>query len=457
MHPVAAPADLATLAATFKGRISAPDDADYETLRRVFDARYDRRPALIVRPVDTADVARAVLFARAAGLPIAVRAGGHSVAGYGTADGALVINLSEMRGVEIDPERRVGRAQGGVTAGEYTTAAAAHGLVTPFGDTATVGLGGLTLGGGMGWLTRKHGLTIDSLLAAEVVTAEGEILTASASSHPELFWAIRGGGGNFGVVTAFEYRLHPLGMVTGGMLLLPATPETIAGCVRESLAAPDELTMIAMVMRIPPMPFVPESHHGALGLLILPVHAGDLEAGQAAMAPFRALAEPIADMVAPMPYPAMYDLLGEEPPAAGMAVRSLMLDGLSLADAEAIVDRMGTPDAAMSMFQVRVLGGAAARVPAEATAYAHRERPVLAVAIAPYMDLPQADQALAWATAAIGDLALHGQGVYSNFLEDEGEARVRAAYPGGAYERLVEAKRQYDPQNLFRFNQNIQP
>ena len=303
-------------------------------------------PAAIVRPTGALEVARAVVAARELGLDIAVRGGGHSLAGHSTIDGGLLIDLSAMRDIEIDPVRWTGTAQGGATAGEYTTAAARHGFATPFGDTGSVGLGGLTLGGGIGWLARKHGMTIDSLLSVDLVTADGELRTVSEASDPDLFWAVRGGGGNFGIATRFQYRLHPVSMVVGGMLALPLSERVLLDVIDASMEAPEELTQISMIMNLPPMPFVPAEFHGVPALVVMPVYAGDLEAGQAAMAPFRSIAKPIADMVGPMPYPGMYQLTaGAEAPSAEV-VRSAFLGGLDVAAAEALVDHHRSPEGA---------------------------------------------------------------------------------------------------------------
>ncbi|HET6748439.1 MAG TPA: FAD-dependent oxidoreductase, partial [Actinomycetes bacterium] len=299
-------ASTSELQAALRGRVITPDDAVYDQARTVFYGGIDRRPAAVVRPTDAKEVAQVVLFAREHGLELAVRSGGHSVARHGVTEGGIVLDLRDMRALEIDPERRTAWAETGLTAGEYTTAAHAHGLATGFGDTASVGIGGITLGGGIGFLVRKHGLTIDQLLAAEVVTADGHLLQVDAEHHPDLFWAIRGGGGNFGVATRFRFRLHQVDQVVGGMLLLPATADTIAGLVAAAEAAPEELSVIANVMPAPPMPMVPADQHGRLAVMALLAYAGEAEAGQRAVAPLRALAEPIADLVRPMPYPEIY-------------------------------------------------------------------------------------------------------------------------------------------------------
>src|SRR5215212_9330417 len=273
----------------------------YDEARTVFYGGFDRRPALIVRVKDASDVSLVVALVRESGLELAVRSGGHSVVGHSTTEGGIVLDLSEMKDIEIDVEGRTAWAQAGLTAGEFTTAAGAHGLATGFGDTGSVGIGGLTLGGGVGYLVRKHGLTIDDLVSAEVVSADGELLRADAETHPDLFWAIRGGGGNFGVATRFQYRLHEVDTIVGGMLILPATPEVVASFVAEAEAAPEELSTIANVMVAPPMPFLPAEAHGKLVIMAMLVYAGEVDEGERAIAPFRALATPLADTVGPKP------------------------------------------------------------------------------------------------------------------------------------------------------------
>jgi FAD/FMN-containing dehydrogenase len=294
---------IASLRANLNGNVIAPDDPGYDDARRVFFTGFDRRPAAIVRVADASDVSRTVNLARETGAELAVRSGGHSRAGFGTSEGGIVLDLSDMNAVEIDPEGRTAWAQTGITAGDYTKATGEHGLATGLGDTASVGVGGITLGGGIGFLVRKHGLTIDDVLGAEVVTADGELLKVDEDTHPDLFWALRGGGGNFGVATTLRFRLHEIDEVIGGMLMLPASAEVIVGLVAAAEAAPEELSVIANVMKAPPLPFVPVEQHGKPVVMARMVYAGDAEAGERAIAPIRALATPLADMVRPIRYP----------------------------------------------------------------------------------------------------------------------------------------------------------
>jgi hypothetical protein len=456
MSPLPETATIERLRADLDGRVIAPDDPDYDAARTVFYGGIDRRPAVIVRPADTPQVAAVVSVARDSGLELAVRSGGHSLAGHSVSDGGIVLDLADMRGLEIDPEARTAWAQTGLTAGEYTKAAAVHGLVTGFGDTGSVGIGGLTLGGGVGYLSRAHGLTIDNLLAAEMVTADGRIVEVDADNDPDLFWAIRGGGGNFGVATRLRFRLRGLETVVGGMLMLPATADVVRSFVAAAEAAPDELSTIANIMPAPPMPFVPAEHHGRLVVMGLLCYAGTPEAGERVLAPFRSLATPIVDMVRPIPYPEIFppDEEGFHPTAIG---RTMFLDGVEADTAEMIVERLESSDATMRVTQLRVLGGTIARVPAEATAYAHRRSRIMAN-VAAFYDGP-GDKAAreAWVNEFAADLRQGDAGAYVNFLGDEGSQRVRAAYPDGTWDRLTAIKARYDPTNLFRLNQNIPP
>jgi FAD/FMN-containing dehydrogenase len=440
----------------FDGRVTAPEDAGYDQARKLFYGKFDRRPAAIVRPTGAGEVARVVGLAREAGLPLAVRSGGHSLAGHSVADGGIVLDLSEMTALELDLERRTAWAQTGLTAGAYTATVGAHGLATGFGDTGSVGIGGLTLGGGVGFLVRAHGLTIDNLLAAELVTADGRVLEVDDERHPELFWAIRGGGGNLGVATRFRYRLRELPSIVGGMLILPGSAEVIEGFVAAAEAAPEELSAIANIMVAPPMPFLPSEAHGRLIVMALVCYAGDGAAGERAVAPLRALAEPLADMVQPMPYAGLFEP-AEDMEVVEESARSLFMDSVDRAAAETIVERVQASTAMMAVTQLRVLGGAMARVPVEATAFAHRRRRIMAGVGAVYQRAEDRPTQEAWADGFAAALRQGDPGVYVNFLSDEGPERVREAYPGPTWDRLVEVKRRYDPDNLFRQNQNIPP
>lgn len=437
------------------GYVIIPEDAGYDTARTVYYGGIDRRPAVIVRAADATDVAHSVALARRTGLELAVRSGGHSVAGHSVTDGGIVLDLADMRALQIDVERRTAWAQTGLTTGEYTTAAGVHGLATGFGDTGSVGIGGITLGGGIGFLVRKHGLAIDNLLAAEVVTADSRLLHVDAETHPDLFWALRGGGGNFGVATRFQFRLHAVATILGGTLILPATPAVIAGFIAEAEAAPEELSTITNIMPAPPMPFIPTEHHGRLIVMIQLVYAGPTEAGARAVAPLRALATPIADLIRPMRYPEMFPPEENFHPTA--VAHTMFVDRIDHAVAETLCEHLQTADAPMRAVQLRVLGGAMSRVPVDATAFAHRHARIMVNLAAFYNGLEERDRRAAWVADFAAALHQGNAGAYVNFLGDEGAARVRAAYPGTTWERLAAIKARYDPTNLFRLNQNIPP
>jgi FAD/FMN-containing dehydrogenase len=446
---------VSELRALFDGRVIAPEDAAYDAARAVFYGSRNRRPAAIVRVKDAAEVSCVVTLAREKGLELAVKSGGHSLAGHSVSEGGIVLDLSQMKGLEINVEARTVWAETGLTAGEYTAAVGAHGLATGFGDTGSVGIGGITLGGGAGFLVRKHGLTIDSLLAAEIVTSGGELLRVDAETHPDLFWAIRGGGGNFGVATRFKFRLHEVDEIVGGMLILPATPDTIASFVAEAEAAPNELSTIANVMVAPPMPFFPAAAHGKLVIMALMAYAGEVEAGERAVAPFRSLAEPIADMVKPMRYPEMYG--PDEPGPDEEVARSMFIDAVDVDVAGTIVEHLHATTAMLAVAQLRVLGGAMARVPDEATAFAHRKRRIMVALGAIYENREEETVQREWVEDFSAALYQGESGVYVGFLGDEGKERVRAAYPATTWERLTAVKARYDPENLFSLNQNIPP
>jgi len=386
------------------GQVIRPDDPGYDRARTVFYGGIDRHPAMIARVRDAADVRRVVALAGETGLELAVRSGGHSLAGHGVSDGGIVLDLSDMRGLDIDVRQGTAWAETGLTAGEYTTGTGTVGLATGFGDTGQVGIGGITLSGGVGFLVRKHGLTIDNVLAADVVTADRELLRVDAESHPDLFWAIRGGGGNFGVVTRFQYRLHEVGTVMGGVLVLPATADVIESFLAEAEAAPEELSTIANVMPAPPAPFIPAEHHGRPVVMGMLAYAGRIRDGERALARFRELATPIADLLRPLPYPEVFPPAQEDfHPIA--ATRTMFLDRFDRRAAETIVGRLETATVAMAVTQLRVLGGAMARVPADATAFAHRGRRIMANVAAMYERPEQRAAQQAWSRRACGRAA----------------------------------------------------
>ncbi|MBL8128474.1 MAG: FAD-binding oxidoreductase, partial [Chloroflexia bacterium] len=441
------PGDLLdNLAGQLRGDLITPGHPAYDEARRVVNFTVDRHPLAIVRAADAADVAAAVTFARAYEVPLAVRSGGHSVARLSIIDDALIVDLSHMQQVRIDPEARVARVQPGATSGDLAGPANAHGLALTTGDTHSVGFGGLTSGGGVGFMVRKYGLTIDNLLAAEVVTAAGGIVTASEDERADLFWAVRGGGGNAGIVTEFTFRLAPVSQILGGELILPATREVVRGYLDYVTAAPDDLTTIAHLMHAPPAPHVPQELVGQLVFSILVCWSGDLAAGQDAVAPLRALATPLVDALSPMPYPDIYRFTAHQAEPHAAAIRMMFANDFSDAALDAALAAMQAASSPYNLIQFRGLGGAFARVPAGATAFAHRDQRFFFAIIGLWID-PEVEAAphQAW-TAALWEQVRHeGHGVYVNFLEEEGEGRVREAYPPATYARLAAIKRRYDP------------
>ena len=454
---------VAALQASLIGRVVTPEEADYDELRMVMAGHIDRHPAAIARVANASDVAAVVRIAREHGVELAVRSGGHDGVGHSASEGGIVLDLRDMRSLDIDPDQRTAWAETGLTAADVVTGAAEHGLVIGFGDTGSVGIGGITLGGGIGYQVRKFGLTIDNLLAAEIVTADGEIVIADANSHPDLFWAIRGGGGNFGVATRFLYRLHPMPGFVGGILVLPATPDVVAGFMQAAADAPEELSTIANVMNCPPMPFVPEEHHGQLVLMAMLGWTGDTTAGERAMEPFRALAMPIADMLKPMPYPEMYTVEGGEEsepaePYRPLAVgRTMFLDRVDTDTARKMIEALDASDAPLRAVQLRALGGVMARVPKDATAFAHRDARVLAIVVSFYEGEHDRATRQGWVERLAAAIDQGVPGAYVNFLEEDGEAGVRQAYPGATWDRLAQVKQKYDPTNFFRMNHNVPP
>ena len=452
---------LTRLAGQLRGEVLLPGDHGYDDARRGYNRLHDRRPKLVVRPADGDDVARALEFATSAGLEVAVRSGGHSLAGYGTTGGGVLIDLSAMHAIHVDPAARAASVEAGTIAGQLTAATAAHGLLVPFGDSPDVGVGGITLGGGVGWLSRKLGLTIDSVDGVELVTADAQLLTADDQTRPDLFWAVRGGGGNFGVVTRIRYRLHPIGTVLGGALLLPATGEVVRGVVDLAETAPEELTTISLVMRVPPLSMVPPEAHGRLGVLITLVWCGELAAGERVVDGFRALAPPLADLVHPRPYPSMYELIPDVPRSVTNVTYSFAADELDDEAIGSILQQLEEPNLpsaeALAAVELRVLGGAISRMPVDATAFAHRQRRLLCSVVAAGFTDADADRHRAWVRSLSDAIRYLAKGAYANFFDAADEPRLHQAYPNSTYRRLVQVKQRYDPTNLFHRNLNIRP
>jgi FAD/FMN-containing dehydrogenase len=460
---MAAELDVRALRGDLTGDVLSPGDAGYEDARRIWNGVFDRRPAAIVRCAGPDDVARAIGFAREHDLPIAVRGGGHNVAGTASVDGGLLVDLSPMRAVEVDAERRTVRVGAGATLGDLDAATQAHGLAVPVGVVSETGVAGLTLSGGIGWLRRKHGLTCDNLISAEVVTADGAVLTASEEDDPDLLWGLRGGGGNFGVVTSFTFRAFPVGPdVALTFVLYPGerAVEILEGIAGYVASASDDVSPLAFLGRVPEGEAFPADAHGKPFAAVACVHPGDPAEGERAMRPLRELGEPIVDLSDAMPYVQVQRLLDEEYPNGRRYYwKSIELTGLS---EDAIGRLMASADAApsaLSTIDVWFQGGAMAAVATDATAYGDRSAPILIGVEANWEGDEHDDANVAWARACVEDLRpFSGGGTYLNFpgFLDEREQQVRDAY-GANLERLARLKRRYDPDNVFRLNHNIAP
>jgi FAD/FMN-containing dehydrogenase len=449
------------LASRLRGELILPENPNYEAARGVWNGTVDRHPALIACCAGVEDVIAAVHFACEQALPLSVRSGGHSVAGYGTNEGGMVLDLSRMKAIRIDPERRTARLEPGLTWSEVSNALQASGLALTAGDTGTVGVGGLLLGGGMGWMVRKYGLAIDHLRAVELVTADGQFLRASADEHSELFWGLRGGGGNFGVATAFEVDLHPGGTILGGAVFYEASEAEplLQAYARLASQAPEELTTQVLLMPAPPAPFIPPDKQGTPVVALLLCYTGDLVEGERVVAPLRTLGPVIADLVAPMPYPVIFTLAeAAEIPGLQHHVRSQLFDRPSQEMVHVLAEAAHAVMSPATLIQLRILGGAMSRVSADATAFAHRDKQAM-VMVTHFGPPPSVDAAdLHARTEHVWQaLAPYASGAYVNLLGDEGEQRVHEAYPQATYARLAALKRQYDPANLFHLNQNITP
>ncbi|MFG2292844.1 FAD-binding oxidoreductase [Streptomyces sp. NPDC048603] len=450
----------------FRGRLITAGHSEYDTARAVWNGAVDRHPRLIARCGDTADAAAAVRFAREHDLEIAVRGGGHNVAGTAVCDDGIVIDLSAMRGVSVDPAGRRARVQGGALWGDVDRATQAHGLATTGGIVSHTGVAGLTLGGGLGFLMRGHGLAVDNLLEAEVVTAEGGIVRASADEHPDLFWALRGGGGNFGVVTSFRFALHPVGpAVLAGPVFWAAEETTeVLRFYRDFAArAPDELGSVVRLGTVPPLPAVPEHLHGRPAVAVACCHSGTVEAGERAVRALRRFGRPLVDLLAPTPYAAFQGAL-DDTVRHGWHYhwKATDLAGLSDDAITVIAEHACAARSPRSYAAVFHLGGAVARVPRDATAYAGRDvahHIVIDAAWLPEESGRVAAAETAWARRFLRALRPHAAGgVYVNFLDsDDGAGRVREAYGDGTYRRLAEVKAKYDPDNAFHHNKNIPP
>jgi FAD/FMN-containing dehydrogenase len=457
---MAAPA-IGDVRETMRGQVIGPEDGGYDEARKVFNAMIDRRPAMIVRASGVADVIQTVNLARDAGLDLAIRGGTHSVPGFGTVDDGIVLDLTDMRGVRVDPSTRTARVEGGATWGDLNHATYAFGLATTGGIISTTGVGGLTLGGGIGYLTRGHGLSLDNLVSADVVTADGRFMVASERENDDLFWAIRGGGGNFGVVASFEFRLHPVKDIYGGPMFfeLDAAADLLR-FYREFIAeAPEEFGGFPGFQIAPPLPFIPEDRHGDTLALFVTCWAGPVEQGEAVLKPIHDVAEVVAEAVGPMPYPALNSAFDALYPAGALQhywkanFVTELTDDMIAAHLE---HGPKVPDVSSTM-HIYPINGAAHRVAPDATAFAYRHANFATVIAGMWPD-PSANEAnIKWVRDYYEATAPHSEaGGYINFMAGDDQDRIRANYAGN-YDRLTEIKRTYDPGNLFHVNQNIAP
>jgi FAD binding domain/Berberine and berberine like len=453
---------LSDLADHLRGRLVRPGDADYDSARAVWNGMHDRHPAAVARCASTSDVLAALRFAVDHELPVAVRGGGHSIPGFSTCDDGMVIDLSPMHGVVVDPAARVAHAQAGATWNAFDHETQAFGLATTGGLISSTGIAGFTLGGGLGHLARPYGLACDNLLAAEMVTVDGGLVRASADDDAELLWALRGGGGNFGIVTSFTYRLHQVGpTVLGGPIFYSGDAardlfDLYRTWTRE---LPAELNSFLVLTTAPPVPFLPESVHGQPVAIAMVCHAGDITDGQRLVAPLREFGPPIADLLAPMPYTALQSLLdGLWGPGASNYFRGGHLTGMPEDAVDTVLSFTGRRPGPVAEFHLHHMGGTVDDLPADATAYAGRRTPYLFNIITRWDNGPAGGGAhIGWARDLADALEPHTAGAYVNFIGDTGADRVRAAYPPAIYDRLASVKRRYDPDNIFRLNQNIPP
>jgi FAD/FMN-containing dehydrogenase len=446
--------DLDVLAAALTGRLLQADDDGFEEARRVHNGLIDRRPALIVRCRTAADVAAAVRFARHRGLDISIRGGGHNVAGLAVADGAVMIDLAEMKGIKVDPDARRVSAEGGVTWAELNAANGEHGLAVTGGAISTTGIAGLTLGGGLGWLMPRYGLAADNVLAVELVTADGEVLQVTDASDPDLFWALRGGGGNFGVATTFTYRLHPLGMVTGGLIAHPidAAPGLLR-FYRDAVAdVSDDLEVFAGLVH------APDGSGTKLAALVV-CHTGDPDQAEADLAPFKAWGSPLVVEVGPMPYPAMNTILDEGYPTGSLNYwLSSFTSGLTDGLIDLAVERFASTPSEMNAILFEHFHGAVTRVPVTESAVPHRQEGFNLLIPSVWLDPADTEKNISWTRATHAAFSEHlVERRWLNYLvDDQGSGAVRAAY-GPNWERLVKVKARVDPENVFHRNHNIPP
>jgi hypothetical protein len=448
--------------ASFRGELIRPEDSGYDEARKIWNGMIDKHPALIARCTGAVDVINAVNFGRANKQLVAVRGGGHNVAGNAVCDGGIVIDLSRMKGIRIDPVRCTARAEPGLTWAEFDRETQAFGLALPGGIQSTTGIAGFTVGGGFGYLSRKYGLTIDNLIAADVVTADGRLLIASKTENSDLFWGIRGGGGNFGIVTSFEFRLHPVGpVILGGMLLYPLSKaKEILQFYRDYIAkVPEDLSILFGFITAPKAPHIPEHTQGKPVLAVIISYVGAIEEGERIIQPLRNFGPPDVDLVSQKPYVALQSMLdAANPPGWQNYWKSEYLKGFSDEAIDTLIDYAARRPSPMSKILIGHLLGAVNSVMDDETPYSHRDAPFIINIISMWSDTTKNEENIKWARDlwnAVQPFATGG--VYVNFLMTEGADRVMAAYGKKKYERLVALKNKYDPTNFFSLNQNIKP
>jgi FAD/FMN-containing dehydrogenase len=452
---------LRELGRTFNGRLVRPGDSTYDEHRKVWNGSIDRSPAWIARCAGPGDIAAVVKFARETGVPLAVRGGGHSFPGLSTTDGGIIADLALMKGIHVDPERRIARAQAGVLIGELDRATQAFGLAVPAGIVTHTGLSGLTLGGGIGWLMRKHGLTIDRLTEVELITAEGALVRASEGENPDLFWGVRGGGGNFGIVTEFEFELASAGptMLAGPILWPIEESPRLLRFYREWIAdAPDDLMTIVVHRKAPPLPFIPAELHGKLVVGVVCCYAGSIEEGERVVEPLRRFGSPVLDLLDPKPYTehqAMFD--PSFPHGQWYYMRACDIPELTDDVIDITVEHSMRIRSPLTAFPIWQLGGAVAAVGEDETAFHGRGGGHAFNITAATESADGFEEERQWVRDFWSALEPHHSSVYVNFLMEEGQERVREAYGAEKYERLKALKRRWDPTNLFRLNQNIRP
>ncbi len=454
-------ADVSDLKANLRGEVVLPQDASYDQVRKIWNGMIDRRPLAIVRAFGASDVMKAVKFARQHQLPLSVRGGGHNVAGNAVCDNGLMIDLSRMRSIRVEPKKSRVRVEPGLTWGEFDRETQTFGLATTGGLVSTTGVAGFTLGGGVGWLVRKYGLAADNLTSVDVVTADGELLTASTTGNSDLFWGVRGGGGNFGVVTSFELQLHPVGpIVLGGLLAHHARDgRELLRFYREFIKdTPNELTTLAVYLTAPPAPFLPTEVHGKHLMAIALCYAGKIEEGEKLLDPLRKFGKPVVDHIQPMPYTVLQSMFDQSaPPGVQNYWKSSYINGLTDTAIDTLLECGAKITSPMSAIHIHQLGGAITSIAEDATAFSHRNAPFIVNLVSTWQDPRENQKHIAWTRNSFAAIEPFAMGAYVNFMGEEGDERVVAAYGEKKFKQLASLKKKYDPTNLFRLNQNIKP